>query len=167
MLSAILWDIRGVFRYICGIPAAIFWPMSSYLRLVFKFIFIFSPSETHIGIAFTIRTAQLSIDSIAFPILTQRLTRSFSVASRRCNLVSDLYIQHIKDFKPSPISAKDAEEAVKPFKLPAKPTVPESEISADGVSAYESAEVETQSAPSGEAAPAEDWFVFEEEEEHH
>lgn len=100
-------------------------------------------------------------------ILTQRLTRSFSVASRRCNLVSDLYIQNIKEFKPSPISAKDAEEAVKPFKLPAKPSVPESEISADGVSAYESAEVETQSAPKGEAAPAEDWFVFEEEEEHH
>lgn len=102
-----------------------------------------------------------------FHILTQRLTRSFSVAPRRCNLVTDLYIQHIKDFKPTPVSAKDAEEAVTPFKLPAKPTVPDSEITADGVAAYDSAEVETVSAPKGEAAPAEDWFVFEEEEEHH
>lgn len=84
---------------------------------------------------------------------------------RTHNAVSDLYIQQIKQFKPSPVSA-DA-EGIKHFKLPSKPAIPSDEVSADAVSAYESSEVETESAPaagSGQAAE-EDWFVFPEEEE--
>lgn len=85
--------------------------------------------------------------------------------------MSDLYIQQIKAFKPTPLSEKDIESSVKKFQLPAKPSVPEAEISADALSQYESSEVETETskpATSTNAASAEeDWFVFEEEEEHH
>lgn len=79
--------------------------------------------------------------------------------------MSELYIQQIKLFKPTPVSA-DA-EGIKHFKLPAKPSVPSDEVSADAVSSYESSEVETESAPAAGSAPAaeEDWFVFPEEEE--
>lgn len=96
--------------------------------------------------------------------------RLFSISPQRSNLVSDLYIQQIKAFKPTPLSNKDAESSVKSFQLPNKPSVPESEISADALSQYESSDVETAAAePSSAAEPAaeEDWFVFEEEEEHH
>ncbi|OBA23857.1 F1F0-ATPase complex, subunit H [Metschnikowia bicuspidata var. bicuspidata NRRL YB-4993] len=95
--------------------------------------------------------------------------RLFSVTPQRSNLVSDLYVSQIKQFKPTQTSAEGA-EGIKKFQLPSKPAVPSEEVSADAVSAYESAAVETTSAPSTEAAPAaeEDWFVFEEAEaEHH
>ncbi|CUM45720.1 uncharacterized protein AC631_01598 [Debaryomyces fabryi] len=97
--------------------------------------------------------------------------RLFSISPQRSNLVSDLYIQQIKAFKPTPFSSKDVESSVKTFQLPTKPSVPESEISADALSQYESSDVETATAePSSvatDAAAEEDWFVFEEEEEHH
>lgn len=86
-------------------------------------------------------------------------------------MVSELYIQQIKAFKPTPTSAKDAENAVKSFQLPTKPSVPENEISADALSQYESSEVEAEATKSASAdtgaAAEEDWFVFEEEEEGH
>lgn len=83
--------------------------------------------------------------------------------------MSDLYIQNIKQFKPTPLSEKEIESAVKKFQLPAKPTVPAEEISADALSQYESSDVETvQVSSSGEGEPVEEnWFVFEEEKEHH
>lgn len=96
--------------------------------------------------------------------------RLFSISPQRSNLVSDLYIQQIKAFKPTPLSNKDAESSIKSFQLPNKPSVPESEISADALSQYESSDVETAATePSSAAEPAaeEDWFVFEEEEVHH
>lgn len=96
--------------------------------------------------------------------------RLFSISPQRSNLVSDLYIQQIKAFKPTPLSNKDAESSIKSFQLPNKPSVPESEISADALSQYESSDVETAAAePSSAVEPAaeEDWFVFEEEEVHH
>lgn len=84
-------------------------------------------------------------------------------------MISDLYIQQIKAFKPTPLSPSDIESAVQKFQLPAKPSIPDTEISADSLGQYEAADVET--APketSGEAVPVEeDWFVFEEAEDHH
>lgn len=86
---------------------------------------------------------------------------------QRSNLIGELYIQQIKQFKPTPVPA-NASEGIKEFKLPAKPAAPSDEVSSDAVAAYESAPVETESAPSGSAPAAEeDWFVFEDEEEHH
>ncbi|KAF5212131.1 ATP synthase complex subunit h family protein [Clavispora lusitaniae] len=93
--------------------------------------------------------------------------RLFSVTPKRNNLVADLYVQQIKQFKPTPVAADQA-EGIKTFKLPSKPAIPSDEVSADAVSSYEAADVETESAPvSGSAPVEEDWFVFEEEEEHH
>ncbi|ODV65461.1 hypothetical protein HYPBUDRAFT_113925 [Hyphopichia burtonii NRRL Y-1933] len=95
--------------------------------------------------------------------------RRFSVASRRNNLISDLYVSQIKQFKPTPISTEQQEASVKAFHLPQKPSLPSEEVSADGLASYESAEVETESAApvEGSAPVEEDWFVFEEPEEHH
>lgn len=87
---------------------------------------------------------------------------------RRSSLVSDLYIQSIKEFKPTPLSAKDLAAAVKSFQLPAKPVVPETEVAPEAISAYEASEVETASVSQAAASEAnEDWFVFEEAEENH
>lgn len=81
-------------------------------------------------------------------------------------MVADLYVQLIKQFKPTPLSSDSAD--IKQFKLPAKPSVPSDEISADAVASYEAAPVDTESAPASGSAPVEeDWFVFEEEEVHH
>lgn len=85
---------------------------------------------------------------------------------KRNNLISDLYIQQIKQFKPTPLSASLAD--IKAFLLPAKPVLPSDDIAADAVAAYDAAPVDTESAPAAGAAPVEeDWFVFEDEEEHH
>lgn len=94
--------------------------------------------------------------------------RLLSVTPRRSNLVSDLYIQNIKEFKPTPLSAKDLAAAVKSFQLPSKPVVPETEVAPEAISAYEASEVETEAVSSSAAPEAtEDWFVFEEAEENH
>lgn len=92
--------------------------------------------------------------------------RLFSVTPKRNNLIGDLYIQQIKQFKPTPLATDSAD--IKAFQLPAKPSFPADEVTADAVAAYDSAAVETESAPSAGSTPVEeDWFVFEEEEEHH
>lgn len=95
-------------------------------------------------------------------------SRAFSVTPQRANLISDLYVSQIKAFKPTPFTAKDAEAATKSFELPSKPAVPETDISADSLSQYEAADVETEAVgSSGSVAAEEDWFVFEEAEEAH
>lgn len=88
---------------------------------------------------------------------------------RKSNLVSDLYVQQIKLFKPVAITQQEIDSAVQAFQLPSKPTVPESEVSTDALGAYEASEVEASVATtSGTPAAEEDWFVFEEEvEEQH
>ncbi|KAM9922551.1 hypothetical protein OXX59_005750 [Metschnikowia pulcherrima] len=95
--------------------------------------------------------------------------RFLSATPQRSNLISELYVSQIKQFKPTQTSS-DVSEAVKKFQLPAKPSIPSEEVTADAVSSYESAAVETASSPSSASEPAaeEDWFVFEEAEaEHH
>lgn len=87
----------------------------------------------------------------------------------RANLVSDLYIQNIKQFKPTPLSQSEIESSVKKFQPPAPAQVPQDDISTQQLSEYEAAPVDTQEVDStGAAAPqAEDWFVFENEDEAH
>lgn len=93
--------------------------------------------------------------------------RLFASTPRSNNLISELYVQQIKQFKPS-VVASDA-DAVKPFQMPTKPAVPSQEINADAVAQYEASNVETTATPAAnsEAATEEDWFVFEEQDEHH
>ncbi|KAG7661347.1 ATP14 [[Candida] subhashii] len=102
------------------------------------------------------------------PVVRLSARRLFSITPRRSNLVSDLYIQEIKAFKPKALTQEEINSAVKAFQLPAKPVAPQAEISAEAVDQYEAADVETE-VPTGEHGEAieEDWFVFEEEEPHH
>lgn len=89
---------------------------------------------------------------------------------RRNNLISDLYVSNIRQFKPVPINQKEIESAVQSFKLPQAPSLPTDEISTASLGEYEASEVETESTPAASATTTqsnEDWFVFEEAEEHH
>ncbi|CCH44897.1 ATP synthase subunit H, mitochondrial [Wickerhamomyces ciferrii] len=103
-------------------------------------------------------------------------TRSFSSIPARKNVISDLYVKELKGFKPTPLTAQDAEGSVKPWKAPAAPRTPGLEAdAATQLNEYESAPVEVDSAPvanegATESTGEDDWFVLEEdpvEENHH
>ncbi|ODV75121.1 F1F0 ATP synthase subunit h [Cyberlindnera jadinii NRRL Y-1542] len=86
----------------------------------------------------------------------------------RKNIIQDLYINELKAFKPTPLSAKDAEGATRPWTKPVAPQQPAAEIDAAELADYEAAEVEVASHTTGSAAEAsEEWFVLEEPEDNH
>jgi F-type H+-transporting ATPase subunit h len=87
-------------------------------------------------------------------------------AVRRADPVQDLYLKELKAYKPTPIKAGDADEHVQKFALPKAPASPEEANLAGELSAYESQEVEVEGqAAAGEAAPVEQhWFEEDEEE---
>ncbi|KAH3659975.1 hypothetical protein OGAPHI_007180 [Ogataea philodendri] len=99
--------------------------------------------------------------------------RNLSVSAVRNNLVADLYLKELKAFKPTPLSAADAEAATKAWKLPQAAKVPALEAEgADALAEYDSSKVEVAEnagAATTEEYNPDDWFVFEEEEEpgHH
>ncbi|RCK67806.1 hypothetical protein Cantr_02889 [Candida viswanathii] len=103
------------------------------------------------------------------PVARLSSRRLFSITPRRSNLIGDLYIQHIKAFKPKALTQAEIDSAVQAFKLPAAPAVPTSAINAEAVKEYEASEVETAAVDPNAAATDskadEDWFVFEEVEE--
>ena len=80
--------------------------------------------------------------------------------------VQDLYLRELKAYKPTPIKAGDADAHVQKFALPQAPASPEEANLAGELSSYESQVVEVEGqAAAGEAAPVEEsWFVEEEEE---
>ncbi|EGW33091.1 F1F0-ATPase complex, subunit H [Spathaspora passalidarum NRRL Y-27907] len=104
------------------------------------------------------------------PVARLSSRRLFSITPRKCNAISDLYIAEIKQFKPKVLTQAEIASAVQAFQLPAKPVVPQQEVSAEAVKQYETSDVELAHAVATEGGEpvAEDWFVFEEEpEEHH
>lgn len=82
-------------------------------------------------------------------------------------MVQDLYLKEVKNFKPTPKTAADAQANTKawnPPKAPAPPTVEGAE--ADSLAQYEKqeVEVEAEAQKEGEEAPTssmEEWFVVE------
>lgn len=80
--------------------------------------------------------------------------------------VQDLYLRELKAYKPIPIKPGDAEAHVQKFALPKAPPSPEEANLAGELSSYESQEVEVEGqAATGEAAPVEEsWFEEDEEE---
>lgn len=86
--------------------------------------------------------------------------RQFSTCARRLNIVSDLYVAEVKAFKPTPLTAADAQSATKPWKLPQPAKLPSLEAE-NGLDEYTSAKVEV-SGSSGEVQEyvADSWFVF-------
>ncbi|EDK43704.1 hypothetical protein LELG_01883, partial [Lodderomyces elongisporus NRRL YB-4239] len=98
--------------------------------------------------------------------------RFFSLTPRRSNLIGDLYVNNIRQFKAKPLSQEEIDAAVKKFQLPGKPSIPQiHELSTEEVKTYEDSEVETQTEQATSAEDSSengDWFVFDTvEEEHH
>lgn len=82
------------------------------------------------------------------------------------DFVQDLYLRELKNYKPTPVKASDAEGQVQTFKLPATPQSPEEADIANELKAYESQQVETEGqAETSEGAPVEEnWFEEDEDE---
>ena len=80
--------------------------------------------------------------------------------------VQELYLRELRAYKPTPVKPGDAEAHVQKFSVPKAPQSPEEANLASELQSYESQEVEVEGqAASGEAAPVEEsWFVEEEEE---
>lgn len=76
--------------------------------------------------------------------------------------MTDLYIKNLKEFKPTPAKANDAEGQVKNWAVPAAPKAPEAASNVESeLSTYESAEVESASASGTTSAGKDndgDWF---------
>ncbi|CAY69078.1 Hypothetical protein PAS_chr2-1_0451 [Komagataella phaffii GS115] len=102
-----------------------------------------------------------------FAVIRSSVSLAFTT---QFDLISDLYVKELKGFKPTPLSAADAEGATKPWAKPASPKVPSLEgETAEALQQYETSDVETVQAASSESASevTEDWFVFPEEETAH
>lgn len=104
----------------------------------------------------------------------RQAVRQFTTTSRRSNLIADLYVKELKAFKPTPLTAADAQAATKPWNLPKAAAVPALEAEgADALNAYSSAAVEVSSGAAegvvAEEYKPDDWFVFPADEEpgHH
>ncbi|CAH01282.1 Atp14 [Kluyveromyces lactis] len=102
--------------------------------------------------------------------LTLRASRGFSTSFIRRNVIQDLYLKELKAVNLKPITAADAQGAVKPWTTPAAPKLPELELqSADALKEYASSGVETVSEANEQSAEVEegDWLVLEELEDAH
>ncbi|KAE8144096.1 ATP synthase complex subunit H-domain-containing protein [Aspergillus avenaceus] len=87
-------------------------------------------------------------------------------AVRQADPVQDLYLRELRAYKPTPVKPGDAEAHVQKFSIPAAPQSPEEANLANDLKSYESQEVEVEGqAAAGEAAPAEEsWFEEPEED---
>jgi F-type H+-transporting ATPase subunit h len=84
------------------------------------------------------------------------------------DLVQDLYIKELKGYKPPPVKASDADAHVQKWAVPAAPTSPEESDIAKDLKSYEEQVVEVEGqaeSTEGGAAPVEDWFEEEPEED--
>lgn len=81
------------------------------------------------------------------------------------DLVQDLYLRELKNYKVPQVKASDAEGSVQTFSIPQTPASPEESDIASELKAYETQTVEVEGAAGedGAALPEEDWFVEEEE----
>jgi len=87
--------------------------------------------------------------------------------STTADLVQDMYLRELKNYKPTPVKPGDAEGHVQKFTLPSAPQSPEEADIQNELQSYETqqVEVEGQSGESGAAPVEQDWFEEEEEEE--
>ncbi len=88
------------------------------------------------------------------------------------DLVQELYLRELKNYKVPAVKANDAEGQVQKFTAPKTPKSPEEADIANELKAYEASAVEIEGqADAGEGADIveEDWFVEEpeEDEKHH
>ena len=84
------------------------------------------------------------------------------------DLVQDMYLRELKNYKPTPVKASDAEGHVQKFAAPKLPQSPEESDMAKDLQAYEQQQVEIEGqADTSSGAPAveQDWLEEEEEDE--
>lgn len=84
------------------------------------------------------------------------------------DLVQEMYLRELKNYKPPQIKQTDAEGHVQKFNMPKPPLSPEESDIANELKTYETQQVdiEGQSSEGGSAVVEEDWFEEEEDEAH-
>ena len=76
------------------------------------------------------------------------------------DIVTDMYLKSLKEFKPTPSKASDAEGQVKAWSVPKAPSAPAvaSDVSGE-LSAYESSEADATDAKASSSSESDgDWF---------
>lgn len=82
------------------------------------------------------------------------------------DLVQDLYLRELKNYKVPQVQASDAEGHVQKFSVPKAPASPEESDIANELKSYETQSVDVEGAATsedGSALPEEDWFEEEDE----
>ncbi|KAF1932696.1 uncharacterized protein M421DRAFT_246938 [Didymella exigua CBS 183.55] len=116
-------------------------------------------------LAQSIRASALARVARQQPTIARR-TFITPTAVRSADLVQDLYLRELKNYKVPQVKANDAEGQVQKFSIPAAPKSPEEADIANELKAYETeqpdvgAEAATEG---GQVLPEEDWFVEEDE----
>ncbi|KAF2803692.1 uncharacterized protein BDZ99DRAFT_491438 [Mytilinidion resinicola] len=119
-------------------------------------------------LAQSLRASRQSLARVAWQqgVAVSRRTFITPTAVRQADLVQDLYLRELKNYKPTPVKASDAEGHVQTFSIPKAPPSPEESDIASDLKSYETQQVEIEGqAESGAAPVEEDWFEAEEEEE--
>ncbi|KAF2661242.1 hypothetical protein K491DRAFT_482869 [Lophiostoma macrostomum CBS 122681] len=100
------------------------------------------------------------------PAFLSRRTFIVPTAVRQADLVQDMYLRELKNYKSPQIKASDAEGHVQKFSIPKAPASPEETDIANELKSYETQQVELEGASTeaGAAPVEEDWFEEEEEE---
>jgi F-type H+-transporting ATPase subunit h len=93
--------------------------------------------------------------------------RSNALCRSIADLVQDLYLRELKNYKPNPVKPNDAEGHVQTFSIPKAPTSPEESNIANELKDYEAQtpEIEGQATTDGAPVVEEDWFEDEPEED--
>jgi len=91
-----------------------------------------------------------------------------SITFLAADLVQEMYLRELKNYKPPQVKQTDAEGHVQKFNMPKPPPSPEESDIANELKTYETQQVdiEGQSSEGGSAVVEEDWFEEEEDEAH-
>ena len=84
------------------------------------------------------------------------------------DLVQDLYLKELKNYKPAALSPNDADAHVHKFAMPKAPESPEESDIAQDLKSYEEQPVEVEGqAEQGQVVDEGNWFEEDEPEEEH
>ncbi|KAF2747346.1 hypothetical protein M011DRAFT_423765 [Sporormia fimetaria CBS 119925] len=117
-------------------------------------------------LAQSIRASRQTLARVARPALVSRRTFIAPTAIRQADIVQDLYLRELKNYKPPQLKASDAEGHVQKFTVPKAPASPEESDIANELKTYETQQVELEGTTTedGAAPVEEDWFEEEEED---
>ncbi|KAF2852431.1 mitochondrial F1F0 ATP synthase-like protein subunit Atp14, partial [Plenodomus tracheiphilus IPT5] len=119
-------------------------------------------------IAQSIRASRQALVRVARqqPSFVARRTFITPSAVRSADLVQDLYLRELKNYKVPQVKPTDAEGHVQTFTIPKAPASPEETDIANELKAYETQAVDVEggsSSEDGAVLPSEDWFEEEDE----